>query len=108
MYRTTSFKASTRPFTPKRLWNPLRTRRETQKLFSLFYDRRYTPEELRFAHKNAILAHKELRTALKRIRVNTIKKWMCRALDHSVPIAKILSNNSFMLNNRSLWGNEQD
>ena len=66
MLRTTSFKASTRPLAPqKRLWNPLRTRWETQKLFSLFYDRHYTPEELRFVHKNAILAHKELRTALK-------------------------------------------
>lgn len=104
----TSFWAYTKPLDAKRRWNPFRTRRETQKIFSMFYDRHYAPEELRFAHKNAILAHKELRTALKRIRVNTIKKWMCRALDHSVPIAKILSNNSFMLNNRSLRGNEQD
>ncbi len=97
------FKASTRPLAPQRLWNPLRTRKEAQKLFSLFYDRHYTPEELRFVHKNAILAHKELRTALKRIRVNTIKKWMQRALDHCEPAANLMSNNFFMLRRRSLW-----
>ena len=104
MLRTTSFKASTRPLAPqKRLWNPLRTRWETQKLFSLFYDRHYTPEELRFVHTNAILAHKELRTALKRIKVNTLKKWMQRALDHCEPAANLMSNNFFMLRRRSLW-----